>query len=169
MIGGIEYDKDVWDGLEWLASILPDEQHFYGRLAKAQRNYIVATSKAANFCKPFDPSWYGPDLVASFFCQARALLDNRRAYEFSSASHIIPWVKRLGQCAELLNGIPGATDRARRMLLNEKVVPDTGLFELVLAGNYAALGYEVEFIQEQKGISKTPEFKCSIDGDEFSL
>ncbi|WP_145543728.1 hypothetical protein [Yersinia frederiksenii] len=167
MIGGVEYDKDVRDGLEWLASIQTDKQDFYERLAKAQRNYIVATSKTANFCTSFDPSWYGPDSVAGFFSQAKSLLDNRRSYELSTASHIIPWVKRLGQCAELLNGVSGAKDRAKRMLLNDRVVPDTALFELVLAGNYAAQGYEVEFIPEQKGISKTPEFKCSINGEEL--
>ncbi|MBA0169924.1 hypothetical protein [Pectobacterium versatile] len=167
MINGVEYDKDVWDGLEWLASTQPDKNGFYERLAKAQRNYIAATTKASNFCKPFDPSWYGSDAVAGFFSQTKSLLDNRRAYELSTASHIIPWVKRLGQCAELLNGISGAKERANRMLLNEKVVPDTALFELVLAGNYAAQGYDVEFIPEQKGKCKTPEFKCSIDGEYF--
>lgn len=167
MNGGIEYDQDVWNGLEWLASIMPDEQDFHGRLAKAQRNYVAATSKAANFCKPFDPLWYGPDLVASFFSQAKSLLDNRRSYELSIASHIIPWVKRLGQCAELLNEVSGAKERAKRMLMNDKVFPDTALFELVLAGNYAAKGYIVEFIPEEKGIRKTPEFKCSINDEEF--
>lgn len=167
MIKGIEYDEDVWNGLEWLASIQSDKLGFYERLAKAQRNYISATSISANFCKAFDPSWYGPDVVAGFFCQAKSILDNRRAYEISTASHIIPWVKRLGQCAELLNNVPGARERAKRMLQNDKVVPDTALFELVLAGNYVYKGYDVEFIPERKGICKTPEFKCSIDGNEF--
>ncbi|HCM9138827.1 hypothetical protein [Enterobacter ludwigii] len=167
MFGGIEYDRDVLDGLEWLASIMPDKRDFYSRLAKAQRHYIIATSKTANFCKPYDPLWYGPDFVASFFSQAKSLLDNRRAYELNRASHVIPWVKRLGQCAELLNNIPGAKERAKRMLLNDKVFPDTALFELVLAGNYASIGYDVEFVPEEKGIRKTPEFKCSINDDEF--
>lgn len=166
-MGGVEYDKDVFDGLEWLAYTLKNHDDFYGRLEKAQRNYIAATLKAENFCKPFNSSWYGPDVVAGFFSQAKSLLDSRRSYELSTASHIIPWVKRLGECAELLNRVTGAKERAKRMLLNDKVVPDTALFELILAGNYAAQGYEVEFVPEQKGISKTPEFKCSIAGKEF--
>ncbi|MEZ2894451.1 hypothetical protein [Providencia rettgeri] len=167
MFSGVEYDKDVWNGLKWLASVLPNDKVFYERLTIAQRNYIISTCKPANFCKPFDLSWYGKDVVAGFFSQAKSLLDNRRAYELSTASYIIPWVKRLGQCAELLNGIYGAKERAKRMLLNDKVIPDTALFELVLAGNYAEQGYEVEFIQEQKGICKTPEFRCSLNGKEF--
>ncbi|WP_417642679.1 hypothetical protein [Enterobacter kobei] len=167
MFRGVEYDKDVADGLEWLASIQVDNKDFFERLSKAQRNYIAATSKSANFCKPFEPSWYGSDVVAGYFSQAKALLEDRRSYEISIASHIIPWVKRLGQCAQLLNNIPGAKDRAKRMLLNDKVMPDTALFELVLAGNYAAQGYDVEFVPERKGICKTPEFKCSIGDNKF--
>lgn len=163
----MEFDSDVVAGLEWLASTQADKGSFYQRLEKAQRSYISATSKTTNFGKPFDPSWHGPDAVAGFLSQAKSLLDNRRAYEISVASQIIPWVKRLGQCARMLKTIEGAEERARRMLSNSGVSPDTALFELVLAGNYALHGYRVEFIPEQKGVKKTPEFKCSISEDDY--
>ena len=45
------------------------------------------------------------------------------------------------------------------MLEDETVYPDTALFELVIAGNYADRGFQVEFIPEQKGIAKTPDLK----------
>ncbi|MBN0379600.1 hypothetical protein JTM61_36845, partial [Pseudomonas aeruginosa] len=75
-----------------------------------------------------------------------------------------PWMYQLGQCVDFLDNVSGAVERARRMLESNTVYPDTAMFELILAGNYAAIGYEVEFIPERKGIAKTPDFKCSLDG-----
>ncbi|HGV8175676.1 hypothetical protein [Escherichia coli] len=168
MNDGVMLDSDVIAGLEWLASTQENKQHFYQRLAKAQQFYIATTQKAANFGKQFDPEWYGSDVVAGYFAQAKSLIDNRRSYEVTNASNIIPWVKQLGVCAKSLDRITGARDRAIRMLKNTTVLPDTALLELVLAGNYASEGYEVEFIPEQKGIAKTPEFRCRLgDGDYF--
>lgn len=158
-------DSEVMAGLEWLASTQQDKQSFYRRLAKAQQYYITATTKSGNFGKRFDPEWYGPDVVASYFAQAKSLIDNRRAYEVTNASHIVPWVKQLGECVTFLDKIVGARERAIRMLQSITVLPDTALFELVLAGNYASQGYDVEFIPEQKGIAKTPEFRCRMDGE----
>lgn len=168
MTDGVEYDSDVVEGLDWLASTQGDKPSFYQRLEEAQNSYISATSSAINFGKPFDPAWHGQDIVAGFLSQAKSLIDNRRAYDVSVASHIIPWVKRLGQCAQILKTIHGAEERARRMLSKSTVSPDTALFELVLASNYASEGCEVEFVPEKKGIEKTPEFKCTTDsGDCF--
>ncbi|HFO1839200.1 TPA: hypothetical protein ACHI74_000379 [Escherichia coli] len=164
MSGGVELDMDVMKALRWLAETTTDPQGFSVRLEIAQGNYIKETSKKVNFGAPFDKSWYGDDVVAGFFSQAKSLIDNRRAFEISTASQIIPWVKQLGQNVKILNQISGAKERAKRMLDSTSVYPDTALFELILAGNYAAMGYEVEFIPERKGIAKTPEFKCSFDG-----
>ena len=164
MSGGVELDMDVMKALRWLAATTTDPQGFSERLEVAQDNYIKETSKKVNFGAPFDKSWYGDDVVAGFFSQAKSLIDNRRAFEISTASQIIPWVKQLGQNVKILNEISGAKERAKRMLDSTSVYPDTALFELILAGNYASMGYEVEFIPERKGIAKTPEFKCSYDG-----
>lgn len=170
MSGGVELDMDVMKALRWLAETTTDPQGFSERLEVAQDNYIKKTSKKVNFGAPFDNSWYGDDVVAGFFSQAKSLIDNRRAFEISTASQIIPWVKQLGQNVKILNEISGAKERAKRMLDSTSVYPDTALFELILAGNYASMGYEVEFIPERKGIAKTPEFKCSYDGGvEFLL
>lgn len=124
--------------------------------------------KAANFGKQFDPEWYGSDVVAGYFAQAKSLIDNRRSYEVTNASNIIPWVKQLGVCAKSLDRITGARDRAIRMLKNTTVLPDTALLELVLAGNYASEGYEVEFIPEQR-IAKTRSFVAALEMAIISL
>lgn len=163
---GVMEDKDVAIGLEWLGQMQGDNNKFQTRLQSAQHNYICVTNDAEFFGKDFDINLYGKDIVASFFAQAKSLLDNRRAYDISIASHIIPWVKQLGRNCHLINDIPGARERAKRMLDEEKVHPDTALFELVIAGNYADKGYHVEFIPEQKGIAKTPDLKYFDNKDQ---
>lgn len=168
MRGGVELDMDVIKALRWLAETTNDPRGFSQRLEIAQNNYIKETSKKVNFGVVFDKAWYGDDVVAGFFSQAKSLIDSRRAFEISTASQIIPWVKQLGKNIDILDQMPGAKERAKRMLDSTSVYPDTALFELILAGNYAAMGYDVEFIPEKKGIAKTPEFKCSFhDGVDF--
>ena len=163
---GIELDIDIIKALNWLSSVIEEPKHFLKRMEDAQKKYIEETSKKNNIGKKFDNKWYGDDVVAGFFSQAKSLTDNRRAFEISTASQIIPWVKQLGQNIDLLKNIPGADDRAKRMIINKTVYPDTALFELILAGNYAAIGYDVEFIPEKKGVAKTPEFKCCVEGED---
>lgn len=167
---GVMDDKYVSLGLEWLCQVQGDKNKFLSRLEKAQHKYMAVTNDPAFFGKDFDIKLYGGDIVASFFAQAKSLLDNRRVYDISIASHIIPWVKQLGSNCRLIDAIPGARERARRMLDDETVYPDTALFELIVAGNYAGRGYLVEFVPEQKGIAKTPDLKYrDKEGREFYI
>ncbi|MEI3774581.1 hypothetical protein [Pectobacterium brasiliense] len=167
---GVMDDEFVSMGLEWLCQVQDDSGAFLSRLEKAQCKYIASTNDPANFGKDFDIKLYGHDIVASFFAQAKSLLDNRRVYDISIASNIIPWVKQLGRNCHLIEAIPGAKERAKRMLEDETVYPDTALFELVVAGNYADRGFQVEFIPEQKGIAKTPDLKYrGQDGQDFYI
>lgn len=167
---GVIDDEHISLGLEWLCQVQGDRSTFLSRLEKAQHKYITSTNESAYFGKDFDIKLYGNDIVASFFAQAKSLLDNRRSYDVSTASNIIPWVKQFGRNCHLIDAIPGAKDRAKRMLEDETVYPDTALFELVVAGNYADRGYQVEFIPEQKGITKTPDLKYrNQSGQDFYI
>lgn len=47
------------------------------------------------------------------------------------------------------------------MLRSSQVLPDTALFELVMATNYAVEGFDVAFIEEGPG--KTPDLRLSED------
>lgn len=112
---GVMEDKYVSIGLKWLSQVHNDKKYFQVRLQDAQNEYINVTDGEAFFGKDFDITLYGKDIVASFFAQAKSLLDNRRAYDVSIASHIIPWVKQLGRNCHLIDVIPGARERAKRM------------------------------------------------------
>jgi len=165
--GGIEEDSEIAAALQWLANTSGDAPEFFARLIASQQRYREVTADVA--CCGRDPSWsdLGPDIVAAYLAQGKSLLDDRRSYDFSLVSHVAPWLKQLGTNLSALAQVEGARDRALRMLRNNQVLPDTALFELVMACNYAAEGFDVAFIEE--GREKTPDLRLSHgeSGSEF--
>jgi hypothetical protein len=151
--GGVEKDAEIAAALVWLATSSGDAPAFFARLTAAQKRYREVTADVGAYGK--DPSWsdLGPDVVAVYLAQGKSLLDDRRSYDFSLVSHVAPWLKQLGANLPALAQVEGAPDRALRMLRNSKVLPDSAMFELVMASNYAAEGFDVAFIEEGPGRS----------------
>lgn len=161
--GGIEDDPDIRIALDWLSSTTENASLFTERLAYAQQAYRQFTASAKNLGKDPKLTEFHGDIVASYFAQPKSLLDDRRSYDLALCSKIIPWIKQLGRNVAFLNHVVGARERAVRMLNNHSVLPDSAMFELVTASNYAAAGFKVAFIQEAKGQARTPDFKISLD------
>lgn len=159
----IEYDSEVSSALDWLADASGNAPHFFARIEDAQEAYRIFTATNSN--RGLDPSFadFSTDIVAAFFAQAKSLISDRRSYDFALASKTVPWIKQLGRNVALLDGIQGARERAARMLRAGTVLPDSALFELVMASNYAADGLKVEFIEEAKGKARTPDLKLSSE------
>jgi len=162
---GIEDDADVLAGLNWLAKVSGDPGAFWRRLEDAQTCYRKYTVTQKNLGQDPELGKLGPDLVASFLAQAKSLIDSRRTYDFALASRCIPWVKMIGANVNELARVTGAEDRARRMLAAPGTEPDGTLLELVVGGNYAADGQEVEFVPESPGQRKTPDLHLSVPGE----
>jgi hypothetical protein len=156
---GIEKDSEIAGALLWLANASGDIHAFFGRLTSAQRRYREVSGRVATLGK--DPSWsdLGPDIVAAYLAQGKSLLDDRRSFDQVLASQVAPWLKQLGANLPALAKVDGASHRAQRMLRQTKVLPNSALFELVIAGNYASEGFDVAFIEE--GPAKTPDLRLS--------
>jgi len=159
VFGGVEMDSDIKSGLDWLAHASGNEAQFWARLEAAQQTYRTLIADAEVYGQ--DPSWedLGTDRVSAYLAQAKSLLDDRASYDFVLISHVAPWIKQLGANLKTLERIDGARERARRMVQNATVSPDTALFELVMAGNYADAGFDVAFINE--GAKKSPDLRLS--------
>jgi len=157
----VEEDFDVRTGLDWLASSSGNVADFWERLDCAQQCYHNYTDAPQNRGQNPDFDALGPDVVGAFFAQAKSLLDDRRSYDFSLASHVVPWVGQLGRVCTNLDQIPGSVERAARMLEKLTEPPDSTMFELVMAGNYASAGFGAEFISEEKGVRKTPDLRIN--------
>ncbi|QFS37078.1 hypothetical protein [Burkholderia cepacia] len=157
----IEDDSDVRAALDWLADASGNAVTFFARLDQAQEAYRTFTASDMNRGRDPGFSDIGSDVVAAFCAQAKSFIDDRRSYDFALASKTVPWIKQLGCNIGVLNGINGARERAARMLRSKTVLPDSALFELVIASNYAADGLNVEFIEEAKGRARTPDLRLT--------
>ena len=161
---GLEEDEDVRAALTWFATVSGSPQAFIERLTRAQQAYRNVTGSPEN--RGQDPSLdtISQDVVGAFLAQAKSLLDDRRSYDIALAPHIVPCVKQIGRNVNVLPYIPGATKRATRMLRAESVAPDSAMFELVMASNYASYGFDVAFIEEARGQARTPDLRLSASG-----
>lgn len=158
----IEEDQDVRAALGWLGRASGNERAFHARLETAQLAYRDFTASTEH--RGQDPAFgdLGADVVAAFFAQAKSLVDERRTYDFALASTTVPWIKQLGRQVVLLDKVVGARGRAARMLSAKTVAPDSAMFELVMAANYASEGLEVAFVEEAKGHARTPDLRLTI-------
>lgn len=156
---GIEKDGDIEAALAWFAAVAGDPRAFVARLERAQQAYRETTSLPENFGQDPKLTEIQDDVVAVFLGQAKSLLDDRRSFDFALASKTIPWVKQIGRNVTLLDRVPGARQRAARMLAARTVLPDSAMLELVMASNYAADGFDVSFVDEEKGGARTPDMQ----------
>ena len=161
---GVEEDEDVQAALAWFAAVSGSPKAFVERLVCAQQAYRTITASPSNLGQNPNLGAISQDVVGAFLAQAKSLLDDRRSYDPSLASQIIPWVKQIGRNVNALPYIPGANERAARMLRAETVAPDGAMLELVMASNYAADGFDVAFIEEAGGRARTPDQRLSASG-----
>lgn len=163
---GVENDFEVARALLWLATASGNISDFMARLAAAQQNYLKVIGCGAFLGKDLSWSDLGTDIVANYFAQGKSLLDNRHSYDMALAPHVVPWLKQLGANLPAVVRIEGVSARVQRMLRNCKVLPNSALFELVVASNYAMEGFDVAFIEE--GPTKTPDLRLR-DGAGYEL
>src|SRR3546814_2464703 len=71
------------------------------------------------------------------------------------AVRIVPTLTRIGEELTKVLAIPGAEDRARRLMNADRSQPDGGLFELLVALAYYRDGWETAFAPERPGVAKT--------------
>lgn len=161
----VEEDDDVDAALSWLISVSNSAHSLVQRLVNAQDGYRSATSLPQNLGRDLELRAISEDVVSAYLAQAKSMIQDLRTFDFALASRVLPWVKQLGVNVGLLPEIQGAVDRALNMWENSSVAPDSAMFELVMASNYAAAGFEVEFIPELKGQKKTPDFRISVAGE----
>ncbi|NUA28674.1 hypothetical protein [Cupriavidus basilensis] len=166
LTGPVDEDSDVRAALDWFGMLSGDAAAFRHRLEKAQVSYCKSAAQPANYGQDLELGDLDHDKVASYLAQADALLHNRGAYDLVLGARIVPFIKQLGVGIKLLRQIPGAAERASRMLRQKTVDPESAIFELAAAVRYAQLGYSVQFIPEAPGGERRPDF--AIDRGRFS-
>jgi hypothetical protein len=160
---GIYSDPDVIAALDWLGEASGDPLVFRARIATAQSRYRQYVSDKSHLGKDPKLESLGMDRVASYLAQADALVRDRFAYDLALSPRIVPFIKQIGSIVDALRDVPGATNRASRMLRQSSVDPDSSIFELAVAAAYLRAGFSVEFIAEAPP-ERRPDFRVKHHG-----
>lgn len=147
-------DEDTLHFLAWLREHV-EQNAWEQRLAAAKGNLETARDRWAEGeqVAVFDPA----DAIAFYAFQANAYAQDRRDWFEPEAYRIVTTTRRLGQLLPVLREVDGIDDRVARLLTSGRRQPDDGLYELLVAGAYAARGWTVRFEPEQPGVRATPD------------
>ena len=158
-------ELNVAAALRWLFEVCESQSDLTARIERARAFYLAATDFSAGRWSSKQPFDGFDDRMAVLLVQAIATLHDRRTYDVELASETLPFLVLIGAYVEVLRNIPGASERAKRMLSPTERHPDSGIFELVTALRYAREpGLRVKFNVE--GSERSADFRISLDEGE---
>lgn len=150
--------------LRWFFEVCDDPLELAERIEAARSHYRIATNFTDGRWVTLDPFDGFDDRIAVILAQAVGELRDIRTRDLFLASETLPFLKIIGSHIDLVRSIPGASERARRMLLATEQHPDGGIFELAVALRYAREpGLQVAFIPEKD--IQTADLLITIEDD----
>jgi len=165
---GLYSDPEITAAMDWLGDASGNATEFRARITRAQDVYREYVAKEEHLGKDPRLEALGPDRVASYLAQADALVQDRAAYDLALGSRIVPFVKHIGSVAESLRQVNGSSKRAKRMLSQVSVNPESAIFELAVASAYLRAGFRLEFIEEAPP-EKRPDFRILSAGSPIDI
>lgn len=152
-------DPETLAAVNWLKSFVPSAE-MERRLETAKANVLAAHREWQHGRRPskFDAK----DAIAWQLLQAETYATDRKYFVPDDISLIAPIMQTIGKHLALLRTIPGADDRASRLVNSERAQPDGGLYEFLVALAYSHRGWtSVRFVPEVPGVRKTPDILVS--------
>jgi hypothetical protein len=141
---------EIEAALRWFFEISDNPLELAERIEAARSHYRDHTDFSDGRWVSRDPFEGFDDRMAIILAQAVGDLRDIRTRDLYLAAETLPFLKMIGAHLDLLRRIPGAIERARRILRRREPHPDGGIFELVVALRYARkTELLVEFIPEQ--------------------
>ena len=165
--GGID-DADIERALQWFLGFL-DVKDWTARVAAIERDIEKGMQpRKRNFNADDYVSAYGErDRIGWYLYLADTAQNDPLKYEPLQGARILPIFKRLGADLCLLKRIGGVEERVQRLLGGERVQPDGGLFELLVALLWKRNGYpSVEFVPE-RSTGKSPDILARSGREEW--
>lgn len=147
-------NHDMLELVQWMASHV-SRSELDARLEAAQERFNRARAEIV-FAPPggLEPP---ADAVGWYLHQAQAYAQDRSNFLLTESFRIAPVFGRLASILSELKRVRGIEDRIHTMMAQPNAQPDTALFELLVAGAYAERGWQVAFVPEDRGGSRTPD------------
>ena len=152
-------DDELMLAVAWLKSFVPRIQ-MERRLDAAKERLLEARKQMREGLQVpfFDPA----DVAAWYILQAETFAYDRAYWTPEGAMRIAPYLTRIGKELPLLLSVRNVEERAARIMLAERRQPDGGIFELLVGLAYRRGGWtDVEFVQEKRGLERTPDLHVS--------
>lgn len=151
-------DEKVLLASAWLAE-LAKKKTWQTRVTATRDRFFAAKDR---WTKGEIVPFYNPvDTAAWYIFQANAYASDRENWLPEHAVRVAPTFTRIGEELPTLLEIPGAEDRAARLMNADRSQPDGGLFELLVALAYRRAGWETAFVPERPGVAKTHDLNVS--------
>jgi hypothetical protein len=150
-------DEDILRATGWLRSFVPEAQ--MERRLDASRAYLMRARE--NWLAGGNaPSHDRSDVAAWHLLQAETFASGRRYWRPDDAVRVAPYLRRIGLELDRLRAVPGADERAARIMTDERRQPEAAIYELLVALAWSRHGWDVEFVPENRAYS-TPDLRVS--------
>lgn len=151
-------DEDVLAAVGWLKSFVPAaEMERRIEAARARLNLALESWRNGEGADTHDPA----DAAAWWVLQGESFGDGRRWTVPDAMVRTVPYLTRLGRELERLRAIPGAEERAARLMTGERGAVEPGIYELLVALAWSRHGWNTEFVPEIRGGLPTPDLHVS--------
>lgn len=151
-------DEEVLAAVAWLKSLVPEAQ-MQQRLdaARARLDLALAAWRNGETSETHDPA----DAAAWWILQGESFGDGRAYSIPEDMVRTVPYLTRIGKELDRLRAIPGAEDRAARLMTSERSSPAPAIYELLVALAWSRHGWQTQFVPEQRGGPPTPDLYAS--------
>jgi hypothetical protein len=148
-------NEEVRRAVDWFESFVPTVE--MDRRIEAAKAFLLAARE--EWLRGVSaPTHDRADMAAWQMLQGTTYAKGRRFWIPEDSVQVVPHLQRLGGQLDRLREIPGAEDRAARLMTRDRKQPEGGLFELLVALAWRRRGWNVEFVPESpKG--RTPDLR----------
>lgn len=158
-------DKNVQKAVDWFQSFVPAAD-MSARLARAKAYLLAARERwlEGHSAATHDRS----DMAAWQMLQGATFAVGRYYWTPDDSVKIVPYLTRIGMQLDLVRKIPGAEERAERLMNEGRSQPEAGIYELLVAQAWRRHGWTVEFVPESKTHS-TPDLRVQKGNRHWSI
>lgn len=151
-------DEDVLAAVAWLRSFVP-ARDMDRRIdaARARLDLALESWRNGEAADTHDRA----DAAAWWMLQGESFGAGRRYSVPDDMVRTAPYLTRIGRELDRLRAIPGADERAARLMTGERGSPEPGVYELLVALAWSRHGWDTAFVPEVRGGPPTPDLLVS--------
>ncbi len=151
-------DDDVLAATAWLKSFVPAaEMERRADATRARLTGALESWRNGETAAAYDPA----DAAAWWVLQGETFGDGRTWSVPDGMVRTVPYLTRIGRELDRLRAIPGADERAARLMTRERGAVEPAIYELLVALAWSRHGWTTAFVPEIRGGPPTPDLLVS--------